>query len=135
MLKQRGCKRDQAVRPGRRASQYKGHEAGVHPMRESQGCGWSGAEEQSEEECLMDLMWGQEEGESQMALKFLTWAIGRTSLTEMGKSRFLGVGGRHQEFCFRHDEFVLLDILVETSGRLLDRWALSSGEFVCETLG
>ena len=58
MLKQRGCKRDQAVRSGRTASQYKGHEAGVHLMIESQGYGWSGAEEQSEEECLMDLMWG-----------------------------------------------------------------------------
>ena len=45
------------------------------------------------------------------------------------------MGGRYQEFCFGHDEFVLLDILVETSGRLLDRWALSSGEFVCQTLG
>ena len=32
MLKQRGCKRDQAVRSGRTASQYKGHEAGVHLM-------------------------------------------------------------------------------------------------------
>lgn len=46
-----------------------------------------------------------------------------------------GVGSKYQEFCFGHDEFVLLDILVETSGRLLDRWAWSSGEFVCKTLG
>ena len=43
--------------------------------------------------------------------------------------------GRYQELCFRHDEFVLLDILVETSGRLLDRRAWSSREFVCKTLG
>lgn len=46
-----------------------------------------------------------------------------------------GVEGRYQELCFRHDEFVLLDILVETSGRLLDRRAWSSREFVCKTLG
>lgn len=36
--------------------------------------------------------------------------------------------GRDEEF-FGHVEFSLLDNLVETSGRLLDRW-VSSGEFV-----
>ena len=31
------------------------------------------------------------------------------------------MGSKYQEFCFGHDEFVLLDILVETSGRLYVR--------------
>ena len=47
----------------------------------------------------------------------------------------MGRGDINQEFCFRYAEFVLLDILVETSGRLLDRWVWSSEEFVYKTLG
>lgn len=42
--------------------------------------------------------------------------------------------GRDEEF-FGHAEFLLLDILVEMSGRLLYRWVWSSWEFVYKILG
>lgn len=42
----------------------------------------------------------------------------------------MGRGDIDEEFCFGHAEFVLLDILVETSGRLLDRWVWSSEVFL-----
>lgn len=51
------------------------------------------------------------------------------SLTGMEKSRFPTGGGwgGGREFCFGYVEFILLDMLVETLGRLLDRWICSSG--------
>lgn len=50
------------------------------------------------------------------------------SLTVTAKSRFPSGGGWGGDwgFCFGYVEFTLLDMLVETPGRLLDRWICSS---------